>query len=111
MYDILFCSVCVLLGFSRSYAVPKLNLQFLSLYDYLLRNFHLYRLESAYEVREDLTDAIKRMCPRVSHHAAVTATAHQKSASASGGGGGIMYHGWARMALPVSVVTIDEVSE
>lgn len=32
----------------------KLNLQFLTPADYLLRNFHLFRLEAAYEVREDL---------------------------------------------------------
>jgi len=30
-------------------ALPKLNLQFLTLHDYLLRNFHLFRLESTYE--------------------------------------------------------------
>ncbi len=35
-------------------ALPKLNLQFLTAADYLLRNFHLFRLEAAYEVREDL---------------------------------------------------------
>jgi hypothetical protein len=35
-------------------ALPKLNLQFLSPSDYLLRNFHLFRLEAAYEVREDI---------------------------------------------------------
>lgn len=27
-------------------ALPKLNLQFLTLHDYLLRNFQLFRLES-----------------------------------------------------------------
>lgn len=32
-------------------ALPKLNLQFLTLHDYLLRNFHLFRLESFYEIR------------------------------------------------------------
>jgi intron-binding protein aquarius len=35
----------------RSLALPKLNLQFLTIHDYLLRNFKLYRLESAYEIR------------------------------------------------------------
>jgi intron-binding protein aquarius len=29
-------------------ALPKLNLQFLTFYDYLLKNFTLYRLESTY---------------------------------------------------------------
>lgn len=41
-------------------ALPKLNLQFLSFYDYLLRCFTLYRLESAYEIRADIVDAVKR---------------------------------------------------
>nr|POF00445.1 intron-binding protein aquarius [Quercus suber] len=35
-------------------ALPKLNLQFLTLHDYLLRNFNLFRLESTYEIREDI---------------------------------------------------------
>eukprot|EP01116_Phalansterium_solitarium_P021731 TRINITY_DN6889_c0_g2_i1.p1 TRINITY_DN6889_c0_g2~~TRINITY_DN6889_c0_g2_i1.p1 ORF type:complete len:1438 (-),score=611.74 TRINITY_DN6889_c0_g2_i1:257-4549(-) len=45
-------------------ALPKLNLQFLTFYDYLLRNYDLFRLESAYEIREDLADAIRRMNAR-----------------------------------------------
>jgi intron-binding protein aquarius len=61
------------------YALPKLNLQFLSLYDYLLRSWELYRLESAYEIRCDVVDAVKRLAP------------------VRGGGWG----GWARMALPL----------
>lgn len=32
-------------------ALPKLNLQFLTFHDYLLRNFNLFRLEATYEVR------------------------------------------------------------
>ena len=32
-------------------ALPKLNLQFLTLHDYLLRNLNLFRLESTYEIR------------------------------------------------------------
>lgn len=46
-----------------SLALPKLNLQFLTIRDYLLRNFHLFRLESTYEIREDLEDAVYRMKP------------------------------------------------
>ncbi|CBI17729.3 unnamed protein product, partial [Vitis vinifera] len=38
-------------------ALPKLNLQFLTLHDYLLRNFNLFRLESTYEIREDIQEA------------------------------------------------------
>jgi intron-binding protein aquarius len=40
-------------------ALPKLNLQFLTFWDYLLRNFNLFRLEAAYEIREDVGDVLK----------------------------------------------------
>jgi intron-binding protein aquarius len=40
-------------------ALPKLNLQFLTFWDYLLRNFNLFRLEAAYEIREDVADVLK----------------------------------------------------
>ncbi len=33
-------------------ALPKINLQFLSIHDYLLRNFELLRLESAHAIRQ-----------------------------------------------------------
>ncbi len=33
-------------------ALPKLNLQYLTFHDYLLRNFNLFRLESTYEIRQ-----------------------------------------------------------
>lgn len=71
--------------------LPKLNMQFLTVHDYLLRNFTLFRLESAYEVREDLTDAIKRMGPREGHNGVTS------------------FGGWARMALPLVAFSIDQV--
>ena len=37
------------LSHSACLALPKLNLQFLTLHDYLLRNFVLFRLESTCE--------------------------------------------------------------
>ena len=46
-----------------SLSLPKLNARFLSPGDYLLRNFRLFRLESAYEIRGDIVDAVKRMRP------------------------------------------------
>ena len=46
-------------------ALPKLNLQFLTFHDYLLRSFTLFRLESAYEVRQDVVDAVNRLQPRL----------------------------------------------
>ena len=39
-------------------------LQFLTFQDYLLRSFTLFRLESAYEVREDVADAVHRLKPK-----------------------------------------------
>lgn len=77
-------------------AIPKLNIQFLSMHDYLLRNFTLFRLESAFEIREDIVDAIKRMGPR---------QALKLEASTSS----VTFAGWARMALPLSSLSIDEV--
>jgi intron-binding protein aquarius len=50
----------------QSLALPKLGLQFLSFRDYLLRSFELYRLASAYDVRLDINDAIRRLAPRLS---------------------------------------------
>lgn len=73
--------------------IPKLNLQYLTLYDYLLRNFQLYHLESSYNIREDIMDAIKRMGPR------------------EGLKGSIIFKGWARMALPISSMTMDEIGK
>ena len=95
-------------------ALPKLNLQFLTLTDYLMRNFQLFRLEATAEIKDDIEvlfflarpilpichtplfpishnlirffsqDALTRMQPR----------AHRV-------GGGTLFKGWARMALPV----------
>jgi hypothetical protein len=56
---------------SRPLALPKLNLQFLSPADYLLRNFHLFRLEAAYEVREDVQvggGGTALLTDRLAHH-------------------------------------------
>jgi len=44
-------------------ALPKLNIQFLTMHDYLLRNFNLFKLESNYEIRSDLEDVVNRMSP------------------------------------------------
>jgi len=51
---------------SRQSAIPlpKLNLQFLTTHDYLLRQYELYRLESAHQIRDDLEQAVRRMQPR-----------------------------------------------
>jgi intron-binding protein aquarius len=72
-------------------ALPKLNLQFLTLPDYLLRNFHLFRLEAAYEVREDVADALRRVAPRRADDDSVR------------------FGGWARMASTLESFAVVEV--
>ncbi|KAJ1733134.1 hypothetical protein LPJ61_001707 [Coemansia biformis] len=81
-------------------AVPKLNMQFLTLHDYLARCFELLRLESAYEIREDVEDAARRLQPRMTYepadggHASVTNT---------------HFDGWTRMALPMRSFEVTDV--
>lgn len=41
-------------------ALPKLNLQFLTIHDYLLRSFQLFRLEACYEVRTRRPTPLRR---------------------------------------------------
>ncbi|KAJ7534618.1 hypothetical protein O6H91_13G103100 [Diphasiastrum complanatum] len=74
-------------------ALPKLNLQFLTLHDYLLRNFNLFRLESTYEIREDIHDVLQRMGAYV------------------GDEGQTKFRGWARMAVPIKDFKIAEVKQ
>ncbi|KAG1657217.1 RNA helicase aquarius [Nymphon striatum] len=74
-------------------ALQKLNLQFLTLHDYLLRNFNLFRLESTYEIRQDIEDAVSRMKPWKSED------------------GGTIFGGWARMAQPIVSFTVVEVGK
>eukprot|EP00929_Paragymnodinium_shiwhaense_P119627 TRINITY_DN91529_c0_g1_i1.p1 TRINITY_DN91529_c0_g1~~TRINITY_DN91529_c0_g1_i1.p1 ORF type:complete len:1629 (-),score=467.25 TRINITY_DN91529_c0_g1_i1:79-4965(-) len=74
-----------------SLALPKLNLQFLTIHDYLLRNFNLFRLEATYEIREDLHDVIPRMKPTVDEEGVTTFAGH------------------ARMALPMQSLEVTSV--
>ena len=71
-------------------ALPKLNLQFLTLADYLARNFTLFQLEAAYEIRQDLFNVLGRVGARQE-------------------GAGVRFQGWARMAVPVDRVVVTEV--
>ena len=77
---------------SRSLALPKLNLQYLSVGDFLWRSFILYRCESFFEIRSDIETAIKRLQPRP--HPGET---------------GIKFDGFSRMALPIPKPGILEV--
>lgn len=78
---------------SGVFALPKLNLQFLTTHDYLLKNFNLYRLEATYEVRMDMEDCVRRMAPRVEAD------------------GSIVNTGWSRMGLPVDGFTLRGVGK
>ncbi|KAF9115052.1 hypothetical protein BGX27_009079 [Mortierella sp. AM989] len=78
----------------RPLALPKLNLQFLTLHDYLLRNFNLFRLESNYEIRQDIEDAVVRLGPRPGPTEGTTA-----------------FSGWSRVAAPISFFKMVEIAK
>lgn len=69
---------------SQSLAIPKLNLQYLSVGDFLWRAFILYRCESFFEIKTDLEDVLKRLQPKATDS------------------GSAQFTGFSRMAIPVS---------
>ncbi|KAJ9442416.1 Pre-mRNA-splicing factor cwf11 [Diplonema papillatum] len=74
-------------------ALPKLNLQFLTIQDYLLRNFKLMQLESTYEIREDIKDILAKMRPQY----------HEET-------GSVTFRGRHRMAMPCSSMEVIKVA-
>lgn len=76
---------------SRPLAIPKLNLQYLTMGDFLWRSFVLHRCESLWEIRTDIEDVIKRLQP--------------KSTTA-----GTRFNGFSRMALQISKPAIVDVA-
>ncbi|MCJ1401489.1 hypothetical protein MMC11_004703 [Xylographa trunciseda] len=76
---------------SRSLAIPKLNLQYLTVGDFLWRSFILHRCESFFEIRRDLEETVKRLQPRSAGVGSVT-----------------LFDGFSRMALPISKPAIME---
>ena len=73
--------------------LPKLNLQFLTAGDYLLRNLELYRLEAAAEIRDEVVDALARLAP----------------APDPANPSNLTFRGWARMAARVGRFAVTEV--
>jgi intron-binding protein aquarius len=69
---------------SQPLAIPKLNLQYLTVGDFLWRSFILHRCESFYEIRKHIEDVIKRMQP-------ATSPTGQTS-----------FRGFSKMALPIT---------
>lgn len=76
---------------SRPLALPKLNLQYLSVGDFLWRALVLYRCESFYGIRRDIEDVIRRLQPE-----------YKKA-------GDTTFAGFSKMALPISKPSILEV--
>ncbi|WZZ55558.1 hypothetical protein YC2023_055665 [Brassica napus] len=74
-------------------ALPKLNLQFLTLHDYLLRNVNLFRLESTYEIREDIQEAVPHLLAHINNE------------------GETAFRGWSRMAVPINGFKIAQVKQ
>ena len=54
-----------------SLAIFKLNLQFLTLNEYLIRNYHLYKLESTFALRDDFQQVIYRMNAQINNRVQV----------------------------------------
>jgi len=83
-------------------ALPKLNVSFLTHADYLLRSFKLLRLESAYGIRSDLVDVVKRMRPSIKRSYDDTGYGGDTYLAAPGGSSAwdkTSFQGWARMGI------------
>ncbi len=70
---------------------PKLNLQYLSLSDFMWRSFQLYQAESFYGIRKDLESTVRRMKPKA-------------------GRDEVRFDGFTKMAMPISSPAIIEVA-
>ncbi|KAJ4994089.1 intron-binding protein aquarius [Stagonosporopsis vannaccii] len=76
---------------SRPLAIPKLNLQYLTMGDFLWRSYILNRAESFYGIRKDMEDVIKRVQPR-------------------GKGTNTRFGGFSRMSIPINAPGIVDVA-
>ncbi|KAK7737001.1 hypothetical protein SLS53_006757 [Cytospora paraplurivora] len=77
---------------SHPLAIPKLNLQYLSVGDFLWRSLVLYRCESFYGIKRDIEDVLRRLKPETA-----------KS-------GDVVFPGFSKMALQISKPSILEVT-
>ncbi|CAK7266763.1 hypothetical protein SEPCBS119000_002196 [Sporothrix epigloea] len=76
---------------SRPLALPKLNLQYLSVGDFLWRSLVLYRCEAFYGIRQDIEMAVQLVKPT------------------AGSTGETVFTGFSRMAMPVQKLSIAQV--
>lgn len=79
---------------SQPLPIPKFNLQYLNLGDFLWRSFLLYRSEAFFEIRKDMESVVRRMRPR--------SGTDQSS---------LRYDGFSKMAVPIPKPAIIEVSQ
>ncbi|KAM4082223.1 hypothetical protein ACJW30_11G155000 [Castanea mollissima] len=63
------------------------------LHDYLLQNFNLFRLESTYEIREDIQEAVPHLLAYINNE------------------GETAFRGWSRMAVPIKEFKITKVKQ
>ncbi|EHY52254.1 hypothetical protein HRR83_003181 [Exophiala dermatitidis] len=77
---------------SRPLGIPKLNLQYLTLGDFMWRSFQLYQMEAFYGIRKDLESIVKRMKPKPAKER-----------------GSTTFEGYSKMALPISEPAIVEI--
>ncbi|KHJ35407.1 putative dead helicases superfamily protein [Erysiphe necator] len=77
---------------SQPLAIPKLNLQYLSVGDFLWRSLILHRSESYYEIRKNIEEIVKRLKPTEISN------------------GSTRFEGFSKMALPITKPSILEVA-
>ncbi|RKF57071.1 Intron-binding protein aquarius [Golovinomyces cichoracearum] len=77
---------------SQPLAIPKLNLQYLTVGDFLWRSLILHRSESFYEIRKNIEDTMKRLKP------------------INGNNGQTRFEGFSKMAVPIARPAIMEVA-
>ncbi|WPJ63772.1 hypothetical protein SMAC4_02141 [Sordaria macrospora] len=76
---------------SRPLALPKVNLQYLTVGDFLWRSLTLYRCEAFYAIRQDVEAALTRLKPEARRT------------------GETVFTGFSRMALPIGKPTVLDV--
>lgn len=74
-------------------ALPKLNLQYLTLNDFLWRSFQLQQAEAFYEIRKDMESIVRKVKPQMSRDST-----------------GTTFGGFSKMAIPIDKPAIIDVS-
>ncbi|KAJ3096445.1 hypothetical protein HDU96_000766 [Phlyctochytrium bullatum] len=83
---------------NHSVPIPKMGLQYLTILDYLMRSFILYREEAITSIRQDIEDSIQRLVPKYNYDAAPGEKTTQ-------------FYGWARMAVPIDLFEVYDVGD